>query len=152
MKAMRIFAALGIMGVLSAVILGQHTGIAQKQAAQAKVSQTLCPITSEKINNLNVYADHEGKRVYFCCKGCLDEFKKNPAQTIKGMESKGIILDAAQVNCPVMGEKIDRNVYVDHGGRRIYFCCQGCIDKFNQEPQKYSKKMDQDAAAAAKGM
>lgn len=152
MRAMRIFAVVGVMAVLSAVILGQDKGTAPKQGTQAKVPQTLCPITNEKID-LSVYADHDGKRVYFCCKDCIEKFKQDAAEAVKSMESKGIILDAAQVNCPVMGEKIDRNVYVDYGGRRIYFCCKGCIDKFNQDPQKYSKKLDQDtAAAAAKGI
>ena len=50
-----------------------------------------------------------------------------------------------------MDEKIDRKIFVDYGGRRIYFCCQGCIEKFNQDPFRFSKKVDQDAAAAAKG-
>jgi len=143
MKTMRILGTIGIIAVLSAVLFSQTK-------TAAKVGQTLCPITNEKID-LKVYADHGGKRIYFCCKNCIDKFKQDPAGIIRGMESKGIILDASQVNCPVGGEKlVDRSTYVDYGGRRIYFCCKPCVDKFNQDPQKYVKKMDQDSAA--KGM
>jgi len=148
MRTMRILGAIGVIAVLSTAIYSHTKTAAQNQV---KVGQTLCPITNEKID-LKVYADHGGKRVYFCCKNCIDKFKQDPAGIIRGMESKGIILDAAQVNCPVGGEKlVDRSTFVDYGGRRIYFCCKPCVDKFNQDPQKYVKKMDQDAAAA-KGM
>ena len=147
MRTMRIIGTLGVMAVLSTALLSQNKGPAQNQA---KVGQTLCPITNEKID-LNVYTDHGGKRVYFCCKDCVLKFKQDPAGIIRGVETKGIILDAAQMSCPVEGGKVDRTVYVDYGGRRIYFCCNGCIDKFNRDPQKYSKKMDQEAVAA-KGM
>ncbi len=27
-----------------------------------------------------MYADHEGKRYFFCCAGCPDAFKKDPAK------------------------------------------------------------------------
>jgi len=144
---MRIFSVVCMMAGLSAMILGQNKGAAPMQA---KVPQTLCPITNEKID-LKVYTDYGGKRVYFCCKNCIEKFRRDPAKAIEGMESKGIILDAAQVSCPVMNEKVDRAIYVDYGGRRIYLCCKACIGKFNQDPQKYCKKMDQDAAAS-KGM
>lgn len=33
-----------------------------------------------------------------------------------------------QTQCPVMGGPIDRNLYHDHGGFRIYVCCPGCLE------------------------
>jgi len=44
-----------------------------------------------------------------------------------------------QATCPVMGEHIDKKVYTDHKGKRIYFCCPGCINVFKKEPEKYIK-------------
>ena len=32
-----------------------------------------------------IFADHDGKRVYFCCKGCVTAFKKNPTKFIAGI-------------------------------------------------------------------
>jgi len=46
-----------------------------------------------------------------------------------------------QIVCPVLGGKIDKKVYVDYQGKRIYFCCQGCEAEFKKDPEKYMKKM-----------
>ena len=40
--------------------------------------QTTCPVLAGNIDK-SVYADYQGKRIYFCCKGCDAEFNKNPA-------------------------------------------------------------------------
>ena len=48
----------------------------------------------------------------------------------------------AQKTCPVMGNPIDKNIYVDYKGRRIYFCCKACISTFNKNPEKYLKIVD----------
>ena len=52
--------------------------------------------------------------------------------------------DAAAVKqklCPVMGEKVDRSSYVDHAGKRIYFCCPKCVGAFKSDPDKFMKKL-----------
>lgn len=43
--------------------------------------------------------------------------------------------------CPVMGGDIDRSVFVDYQGERIYFCCAGCVETFNKDPETYVQKM-----------
>jgi YHS domain-containing protein len=47
-----------------------------------------------------------------------------------------------QTTCPVMGEPIDKNLYVDYNGKRIYVCCANCIDKVKKNPEKYIKKLE----------
>lgn len=145
MRVSRFLLSVGLVVVLAAAIFAQSKAAGN---APAKVPQTLCPIMGEKINR-SVYADYQGKRVYFCCKNCIDEFGKAPADTARQMEGKGIILDAAQVVCPVTGGKINREIYVDYGGRRIYFSSKDCLVKFNRAPAQYAKKLDQDTASAA---
>ncbi len=41
---------------------------------------------------------------------------------------------------PVCGMKVDRAkaVTVEHDGRRVYFCCDGCRDTFLGDPQRFS--------------
>ncbi|MBM4284212.1 MAG: YHS domain-containing protein [Deltaproteobacteria bacterium] len=46
-----------------------------------------------------------------------------------------------QTTCPVLGGNIDKNVYVDYQGYRIYFCCTGCDAEFKKNPEKYMKKL-----------
>ena len=49
----------------------------------------------------------------------------------------------AQTMCPVMEGPIDKQYYADYKGRRIYFCCSGCVNTFKKEPEKYMKKLDE---------
>ena len=49
-----------------------------------------------------------------------------------------------QTTCPVMGGAINKELYVDHEGKRIYVCCGGCIDQIKQDPQKYIDKLKAD--------
>jgi len=51
--------------------------------------------------------------------------------------------EAPQTQCPVMGGVIDKNLFVDYQGKRIYFCCAGCVTEFNKDPEKYLKKMSE---------
>ncbi len=46
-----------------------------------------------------------------------------------------------QEKCPVMGYPINKDIYVDYQGKRIYFCCPSCLEKFRQEPENYIKKL-----------
>ena len=58
--------------------------------------------------------------------------------------------DNPQTICPVQGGKIDKNVYTDYQGKRIYFCCSGCIDDFKKDPEKYLKKMEEQGVTPEK--
>lgn len=53
----------------------------------------------------------------------------------------GIVFAAPQTKCPVMGGDINKEVYVDHKGLRVYFCCEACIAKFKEDPEKYLTKL-----------
>jgi YHS domain-containing protein len=61
--------------------------------AQAK-PQTTCPVLGGNIDK-NISVDYQGKRVYFCCKGCDDEFKKDPEKYLKKLKDEGVTLEAA---------------------------------------------------------
>ena len=48
-----------------------------------------------------------------------------------------------QTLCPVLGGNVDKKVYADYQGKRIYFCCQGCDAEFKKDPEKYMKKIQE---------
>jgi YHS domain-containing protein len=54
--------------------------------------QKTCPVMGGKINK-DIYADYEGKRVYFCCDACISPFKKDPAKYITKLEGEGVVLE-----------------------------------------------------------
>jgi Cu(I)/Ag(I) efflux system membrane fusion protein len=42
-----------------------------------------------------------------------------------------------QVLCPVMGNPIQEDVFIEYKGVKVHFCCWGCDKKFKAEPEKY---------------
>lgn len=76
-----------------------------KGAAETSVKkQTVCPIMGGSIDR-SIYADANGKRVYFCCNGCPATFKKDPAKYIAIMEKDGITLDKTTAEDQTKGVK-----------------------------------------------
>jgi len=74
--------------------------------------------------NKEIYTDYEGKRVYFCCKGCIGEFKKDPAKHIKKLEEEGVALEEA----PKAGLNKESSHGTDERGKQSKACggCGGC--------------------------
>jgi YHS domain-containing protein len=48
-----------------------------------------------------------------------------------------------QTICPVTGNPIDKSVFVEYKGKKVYFCCPDCKAKFNADPEKYIAKLPQ---------
>ena len=66
--------------------------------AQGK-AQTVCPVLAGNVDK-NIYADYKGQRVYFCCKGCDEEFKKAPEKYLEKMKSEGITPEKCPAGAP----------------------------------------------------
>lgn len=48
-----------------------------------------------------------------------------------------------QTICPVMKGAINKNLFTEYKGKKVYFCCAGCKGKFEKEPEKYIAKLPQ---------
>ena len=49
-----------------------------------------------------------------------------------------------QTVCPVMeGNPIDKQIFLDYQGKRVYFCCASCKAQFLKDPEKYIVKLPQ---------
>jgi YHS domain-containing protein len=47
--------------------------------------------------------------------------------------------------CPIKGEEIDADApTVEYKGKVIGFCCPGCDAKFQKDPEKYLKNLNED--------
>jgi YHS domain-containing protein len=66
--------------------------------------------------------------------------KATTAKTTPGQPAAQV---AEQTTCPVMGGAIDKNIFVEYQGKRVYFCCKECVAKFQADPQKYLAKLPQ---------
>jgi len=77
-------------------------------------------------------------------------FKIDSAAQIQAMPSmmtrdidKPVAAPNEQIICPIMGGVIDKEVFTDYKGKRVYFCCPGCIEEFTKDPEKYVKDLPQ---------
>ena len=214
MKATIMVLGIGAMALVAALLLtscandepeeATPAGIPAAQEAPTEIAQKTCPVMGGKIDP-SIYVDHNGQRVYFCCKQCVETFKADPEKYLKklaedagspemhghmagGHEEQvvkswtctmhpqirrsepglcpicqmnltpvkedvgaahpaGAPTEIAQKTCPVMGGKIDPSIYVDHNGQRVYFCCKQCVETFKADPEKYLKKLAEDAGS-----
>jgi YHS domain-containing protein len=49
-----------------------------------------------------------------------------------------------QTKCPILpNNPIDKNVFVEYKGKKVYFCCEDCKAEFNKDPEKYVKDLPQ---------
>jgi YHS domain-containing protein len=71
------------------------------------------------------------------CGGAPDAAKRAAPASETAVATAG----QPQTACPVMGSPINKNVFVDHDGKRIYFCCPGCDGTFKKDPAKYMAKL-----------
>lgn len=54
-----------------------------------------------------------------------------------------VVQTGEQTVCPVMGGAIDKNIFVEYQGKKVYFCCKSCLDTFKADPEKYVSKLPQ---------
>ncbi|MHC4546051.1 MAG: YHS domain-containing protein [Planctomycetota bacterium] len=74
--------------------------------------------------------------------GCKESEPEGPSETVPKIESVTPVA-IEQTTCPIMGMAIDKKVFVEYKGKKVYFCCPGCEDKFKAEPEKFLAKLPQ---------
>jgi len=65
-------------------------------AAGVVKQQTLCPVQGGPINK-DLFVDQDGKRIYVCCQGCIDQVKNDFAKYAKKLEDTGVVLETVPV-------------------------------------------------------
>ena len=50
--------------------------------------------------------------------------------TAKGI---GRTEEVTNETCPVMGGKVDSKIFTEYEGKKVYFCCPGCISQFKKK-------------------
>ena len=128
-----------VLGLVFSLAVLAADGDKPAEKKKGKAQET-CPVMGGKINKA-IFAEYEGQRVYFCCQGCPPEFAKDPAKYVKKLEDAGVVLEKVQTTCPVMEAKINKKIFSDYAGQRIYFCCQDCVEAFAKDPAKYVQKL-----------
>ncbi|MCJ8328640.1 MAG: YHS domain-containing protein [Lentisphaeria bacterium] len=61
---------------------GSHEVATDSKVAVSVEANKLCPVSDEEID-ADIFTEYEGKKVFFCCKGCMKKFKADPAKYLK---------------------------------------------------------------------
>ncbi len=163
-----------LITVLSLLLLGLQIAFAAAPADQAAAPataaqatatkedaplkpQTTCPVLGNPIDK-SAFTIYDGQKIYFCCPGCAAPFLKDAEKYMAKFAEQGVTVESVQTICPIMDNPINKDIHVDYLGRRVYFCCPGCVKTFNADPAKYAlllgrtqADVDKDKAAGAKG-
>jgi YHS domain-containing protein len=59
-----------------------------------EIKQEKCPVMGFKPSE-KFYVDYKGKRIFFCCASCPDQFKKDPDKYMKKLEEDDVYLEDA---------------------------------------------------------
>ena len=154
MKHHRVVVALlmgSLVAVLSAGAWAQGAQAEEKPQATPATNtkeaptktQKICPLMGGEVDR-SLYVDYNGKRIFVCCTECLPEVKKDPARILEVMKEKGIDVEDTpnpQRTCPITGKPIDRRLFVDYEGKRIFLCCPACVGPVKGDPAKYVKEL-----------
>ena len=79
-----------VLTATSLIVMGACAAIAMADEPGAN-PQTICPVMGRPIDK-QFYADHDGKRIYFCCATCVKTFKNNPERYIEKLNAEGVSL------------------------------------------------------------
>jgi len=69
---------------------------------------------------------------------------KKKAEPVKPQgNTNSVSATVEQTICPVMGGLVDKNVFAEYRGKKVYFCCPECKGQFEKNPEKYISKLPQ---------
>lgn len=124
--------------------------------ASGQYVQKACPISGEPVAE-GVTAKVAAIKIGLCCKDCIKKLGnvETPAVELvfgndvftkafikKGAKKKKNPL--AGIKCPMMpGKNVKATSSVDYKGSKVYFCCDSCAAEFENAPEKYSSKANQ---------
>ena len=72
--------------------------------------------------------------------------KSEPATSAETEQKTQAVIE--QTICPVMKAPINRaqlnkELYTEYKGKKVYFCCPSCKERFEQAPEQYLSKLPQ---------
>jgi YHS domain-containing protein len=76
--------------------------------------------------------------------GCKKKEPSTPAPPAEPNATASAVTEIEQTMCPVMHDmKINKDVFTEYKGKKVYFCCNDCKAKFEADPEKYISKLPQ---------
>ncbi len=88
-----------------------------------------CPVGSGEIDE-SVSADYKGKKVYFCCAGCVKKFEDDTAKyAVKANRQLVATGQFKQTACPISGKPCEASLCSMVGDVSVAYCCNHCKER-----------------------
>lgn len=95
-----------------------------------KEFKATCPVAKTKAAKEDKTAEYRGAKVYFCCGGCPDAFKKDTAKyAVRANMQLVQTSQAKQEKCPLSGGDLNADTKIKVGDAEVAFCCNNCKGK-----------------------
>ncbi len=122
--------------------------VANEQLVQTgQFKQTACPISGGGVDE-EQFCEVDGVKVLFCCGKC-----KAKVESAEGDAKRELVFanasfeksyamkpayDLTDIKCFMMPKKdVKEAKSVDHRDGKVFFCCPGCVKKWNKDPAKF---------------
>lgn len=128
---------LPILALLVLVPIASGTQEGDKKA----VTNKRCPVMQNEVNE-KVRTEHNGQYVYFCCEGCVTPFNEDPEKYVAKLSKEDQEAIKTNATCPMTNEPINKSLWLEYEGRKVYFCCEECVEKFKADHADHAKKPD----------
>lgn len=109
----------------------------------------VCAVSGEKLGGMGepVTVVVDNRLVKLCCKGCVEEAKKEPAKVFKKLDEAVIAKQKPTYplqTCIVSTEKLGSEALdVVVGVTYLRVCCPDCVDTVREQPLKWLAKLDE---------
>ena len=110
----------------------------------------VCIVSGMKLGSMGEPYEHEhdGRTVYFCCAGCINQFEANAEELLKKLDREIIAKQKENyplTTCVVSGEELGSHgaiIDIVHDNRLVRLCCEGCLSDFEKDPAEFLKMLD----------
>ena len=127
------------VSILAEIIQIRNSAAPNSKAVKKEkspIEEAIDPVCGMSVNleKAKHQTEYDGKTYSFCCAGCKQAFEKSPEEYLKKAHESENGID------PVCGMSVKPDTarhMSEHKGETIYFCCAGCKDKFDKQPEKY---------------
>lgn len=115
-------------------------GVTKQWAADKQLRvQVLCPISGKAIDR-KVFVEGDSDRIYFADEDSKKKWNASDQAMRNRLEEQCYTY---QPLCPVGNEPIDPAAVADIDGKKVYFCCEKCVEKFKKDQAANMKKLDE---------
>lgn len=119
-----------------ALVLVALPAVAQDKPSVPFYGNEKCPLMGKPVNK-RWSIDHEGQRIYLCCRNCWKKAKAEPAKYVEKAYPKDKVKKISPKVCPIMGKPIKgEGKKVTWQGHELTMCCKRCVAAFTKEPNK----------------